>query len=335
MMSYAFRALNKQGYRKLETESFDNAKDLCGTILVEAISSQLKRGLNKEYIEKEETASTIKGKVDISKSIKNHEITQRKVNCVYDDFNVNSYMNRIVKTAMNLLLKSDVKEELKVKIKKIIIFFDQVNTIDINQINWNLQYDRNNQTYELIIGMCYLIIKGLIQTQKEGNIKLMDFVDDQRMCALYQKFILEYYRKEHHELKANASQILWQIDSGNTDLLPIMQTDVVLSKGNKTLIIDAKYYNHSTVERFGKMSLHTNNWYQIYSYVCNKKLELNNEDCDVAGMLLYAKTEDLINPDVEVQLRGGSYLYVKNLDLNCDFTVIKKQLDDIANNYLL
>ena len=58
------------------------------------------------------------------------------------------------------------------------------------------------------------------------------------------KFILEYYRKEHPELTVNASQIFWQLDSDSSDMLPVMQTDLMLSREEKVLIIDAKYYEH-------------------------------------------------------------------------------------------
>lgn len=56
------------------------------------------------------------------------------------------------------------------------------------------------------------------------------FFDEQRMCHLYEKFLLEYYRKEHPELSANASQIAWQLDDSENQLLPKMQTDIMLSQ---------------------------------------------------------------------------------------------------------
>lgn len=65
----------------------------------------------------------------------------------------------------------------------------------------------------------------------------MDFIDEQRMCRLYEKFVLEYYRQEHPEIKANASQISWQLDDDMGAMLPVMQTDIMLSKDYKTLII--------------------------------------------------------------------------------------------------
>ena len=72
-----------------------------------------------------------------------------------------------------------------------------MDTLDLYSIDWNMQYNRNNQTYQMLIAICYLVVKGLLQTQTTGNSKLMDFFDEQRMCRLYEKFILEYYRKHY------------------------------------------------------------------------------------------------------------------------------------------
>ena len=77
--------------------------------------------------------------------------------------------------------------------------------------------------------LMHLVVKGLLQTNSDGSTRLMDFIDEQRMCRLYEKFMLEYYRKEHPEVSARASQIPWQLDDGFSDMLPVMQSDITLS----------------------------------------------------------------------------------------------------------
>lgn len=107
----------------------------------------------------------------------------------------------------------------------------------------------------------------------------MDFLDEQRMCRLYEKFILEYYRKEFKNLiTANASQIPWQLDDEESSMLPVMQSDIMLQRGDRVLIIDAKYYEHSTQVQFDKHTLHSGNLYQIFTYVKNKEYELRDKD---------------------------------------------------------
>jgi len=137
------------------------------------------------------------------------------------------------------------------------IYFADVDVLDVHTINWNVRYDRNNQTYRMLISVCYLVVKGLLQTNTDGGTRLMDFIDEQHVCRLYEKFILEYYRKEHPGITARASQILWQLDDGVSDMLPVMQSDITLAKGDRTLIIDAKYYAHNAQTQYDVHTLHS------------------------------------------------------------------------------
>ena len=144
----------------------------------------------------------------------------------------------------------------------------------------------------MLISICYLVVKGLLQTNTAGITMLMDFLDEQRMCRLYEKFILEYYRREHPEVKASASQIPWQLDDDFGAMLPVMQSDIMLSKGSTMLIIDAKYYSRTTQSQYGVNTLHSGNLYQIFTYVKNKDAEYGDEPHTVLGMLLYAQTDE-------------------------------------------
>lgn len=329
MLAYAFQVLNENGYKDIATEQFDNVGELCAAILAKGISVQLKRGLGKEYVSQTEPMSSLRGKIDIAESIKTQSMLQKQLVCTYDDFTVNSYMNRILKSTMELLIRSDISKVRKKNLRKLLVFFDDVDSIDVYDINWRLQYNRNNQSYRMLISICYLVVKGLLQTNTAGITKLMDFLDEQRMCRLYEKFILEYYRKEHPEVKASASQIPWQLDDDFGAMLPVMQSDIMLSKGSATLIIDAKYYGHTTQSQYGVNTLHSGNLYQIFTYVKNKDAEYGDQPHTVSGMLLYAQTDEVVQPN-HVYHMSGNKITVRTLDLNLPFSDIAKQLDGIV-----
>lgn len=332
MLAYAFQVLNEQGYRKIATEEFENTAELCAAILVKGINKQVKRGLGKEYVARSEALSSLRGKIDVSESFKTQTFLKKQMVCGYDDFSVDSQMNRIIKSTVLLLLKSDISKARKKELRKLMVYFDAVNTVDLYSVDWHMQYNRNNQTYRMLITICYLVFKGLLQTQSDGTTKLMDFLDEQRMHRLYEKFILEYYRKEHPELTANASQIPWQLDDGIDDMLPVMRTDIMLTKDDKTLIIDAKYYAHTTQRQYDKNTLHSGNLYQIFTYVKNKEVELAEQPHVVSGMLLYARTDEEVYPEKEYRM-SGNHIGVRTLNLDGDFESIKKQLDEIADAY--
>ncbi len=333
MLAYAFKVLNEVNYRKLETEEFDNILELLSEILILGVQKQIKQGLVKDYIDISEDISSPKGKINITESINTLSFIKGKLNCTYDEFSLNCYLNRILKSTMNLLLKSDISKSQKKKLKTILIYFTEVKLLDVKKINWKIRLDRNNQTYKMLLNICYLIIHGLLHTESSGETKLMDF-DDNQLNSLYERFILKYYQREHPEIKAYSPQIPWQIEEGGDALLPKMQTDVTLEYEENVLIIDAKFYTRNTSQNFGKDIHHSGNLYQIFTYVKNKEKELQGKPHEVSGMLLYARTNESIQPDSDYMMSGNK-ISVKTLDLNQEFSEIKEQLDDIVEYYLM
>ena len=81
MLSYAFRVLNEQGYKNLATEKFHNVAELCAAILVKGVSLQLKRGLGRDYITQTESLSTLRGRIEISESVKTMSLLNRQLIC--------------------------------------------------------------------------------------------------------------------------------------------------------------------------------------------------------------------------------------------------------------
>ena len=184
----------------------------------------------------------------------------------------------------------------------------------------------------MLISICYLILKGLLQTTSDGRTKLMDFLDEQCMCRLYEKFILEYFKKEHPEVKASASQIPWDTDDGYREMLPVMQSDITLKQRDRTLVIDAKYYAHTTQKQYDIHKIHSSNLYQIFTYVKNKDMEFGVQPHTVSGMLLYAATDEEIQPDNSYQMSGNK-ISVRTLNLNRDFSEIAAQLNAIVDEH--
>ncbi len=292
MLAYAFQTLNQENYEDVAVESFEEMYDLLAAILAKGIGVQLKQGLYREYINRQEELPV-----------------------------------------MLLLRNARVKTEYKDDLKKKMLFFSNVDMLEPTSIKWSvIRFQRNNQTYRMLISICQLIIEGMLITTDAGDYKLATFVDEQRMCRLYEKFILEYYRKHFPELSVSVSQIPWSVDDGIGTMLPVMQSDIHLQKGNTVLIIDAKYYSHTTQTQYDKHTIHSNNMYQIFTYVKNRDYDFGDEEHKVSGMLLYAKTEEEIQPDNVYQMHGNQ-ITVRTLDLNLPFEKIAEQLNAIVKSH--
>ena len=334
MLSYAFTPLTQGGYENVEKEEFENIHNLFAAILAKGIGRQLKQGLYREYVERTESLATLRGKIDINGTVKNKLARQKVISCEFDELSENNLLNQIIKTTVMLLLRQkNVSPDHKSDLKKEMLFFSNVDDIDPTTIQWSrVRFQRNNNTYRMLIGICQLVLEGMLLTTDSGEYKLATFIKPELMSKLYEKFILEYYNQEHKELDASASQIPWGLDDGIDAMLPVMQTDITLTKGEKTLIIDAKYYSSTLQQHYDRMTIYSNNLYQIFTYVKNKEVELKDKPHEISGMLLYAKTDEETYPDNDYKMSGNK-IGVHTLDLNVEFPQIREQLDGIAARY--
>jgi 5-methylcytosine-specific restriction enzyme subunit McrC len=339
MLSYAFTLLKQSVYDDIQKESFDNIHNLFGAILSKSIGMQLKQGLYRTYINRVEPLSVVRGKIDMPGTIRNKLEHRMCVTCDYDELSENNLLNQILKSTVLLLLRQkDVDERYKAELKKEMLYFSAVDEIELSGIRWSdIRFQRNNRTYQLLLGICQLLIEGSLMTTEQGEYHLAHFIDDQRMSRLYEKFILEYYAQEFGErikgFSSRAAQIPWQLDDGYGALLPVMQTDITLTYGHQILIIDAKYYRRTMqTNHVGGQTLHSGNLYQIFTYVKNKEAQLSGTGYKVSGMLLYAKTDEKIIPDNVYQM-SENQISVKTLDLNQEFTEIEKQLKQIVKDH--
>ena len=335
MLAYAFQVLRQKNYDDVAAADFDNIQDLFAAILAKGVSQQIKQGLHREYITKNGDLSVMRGKLDIYGTIKNQIQRKKILSCEYDELSVNNIFNQILKTTITILLRdSGVKKLHKADLKKVILFFNDVDVIAPPSIRWNsLMYQRNNKNYEMLMNVCYFVLDGMLQTTDKGKYKIASF-SDAHMHKLYEKFVLEYFKRHHSYLsEVRAAQVKWNLAEGAEEniirFLPIMQTDVFLRYKEQVLIIDTKYYSHTMQMQYNKATLYSGNMYQIFTYVKNQDA-MNTGN--VSGMLLYAKTEESITPDCSFVI-GGNKISVKTLDLNKEFNLIAAQLDQIAEEH--
>ena len=333
MLTYAFQVLRQTNFEEISSEDFENIQDLFAAILSKGLAQQLKQGLYREYITINEDLSTLRGKVDINSSIKLKMQKKQLIGCEHDELSENNRFNQIIKTTANLLIRQPaVSAEHKADLKKEMLFFSNVDEVDVSTIRWDtLKFQRNNQGYKMLLNVCYFVLQGLLYSDEKGNFKVASFLDEQRMCHLYERFILEYYRYHYKGvITANSTQVKWNVDDGVIDFLPIMQTDIMLKCKGKTLIIDAKYYGRTMqTGQYDTTTLHSNNMYQIFTYVKNQDIA---GDGSVSGMLLYAKTDEAVTPNTQFMMHGNK-ISVKTLDLNLTFKDIAAQLDLIAKDH--
>lgn len=333
MLSYAFQELRKNNYAEIAGEEFDDIHDLFAEIIARGVSAQLKKGLHRRYIDMADSLTTLRGKLNISETIKLKVSGQQRLSCEFDEYSEDNLFNQILKSTMVLLAAHrKVNKSRKRALLNLIPFFSNVSDIDLKRVKWNqLRFDRNSKTYQMLLYLCWFVSDNMLLSTDSGDIKLHEFAED-KMCRLYEQFVLTYYQRHHPELRAAARQIEWNVlkEKSTMDILPTLQTDIMLTFNDRTLIIDTKYYGKTFQTYHEKKSIHSNNQFQILTYVLNHD---KNHSGKTDGMLLYAKTQEEVHPDGEMHWHDGNVIYYRTLDLNKNFDEIKSQLEKIVEIY--
>lgn len=327
MLAYAFQELKSNSYEYVGAENFERIHDLFAEILYRGMSLQIKQGIRKEYREIEENLPVLKGKINIDETITLKIAHRQALCCQHDELSENCQFNRIMKTTLEILLNNkEVASGRKKRIRGIMPYLVNVDTIDVERIDWTrMRFDRNTRGYAMLMNICYMLLHELLQNTEEGKYKLMSF-SDKCMERVFEKFVLNYYKHEYKDISVTNQRVAWDIDDtipAKIESLPTLNTDITLQKNCKTLIIDTKYYRNIMQSNYDKNTVHSGNLYQIFTYVKNMD---KNHIGNVQGMLLYAKTDDSLVPKLDAYF-GKNRISVECLDLNKDFDDIKRQLD--------
>ncbi len=333
MLCYSFygEKLDEKDEDNLGDEAFENIYNLFSLLLCLLLKKQVKKGIHKDYNYYVDDSIFIRGKINVTETIKANNWTNKKVVCEFDEYDENCLLNKVIKTTMYYLIKSSkIGSNTKNELKRILLYFSKVDVVDIKTIKWDqIKFNRNNISYKYIIDLCKLILNGLIVSDKNGKNKYKEFLDDTRVSTIYESFIRAYYRKHYPSFKAASRKI--NINPNNISYIPTLKTDITLEYENRMLIIDAKFYSKIINNGiFGSKVISNNNLNQIFVYVDSQDPLKNG---NIKGMLLYAQTINEPVIDIKYPMIGHD-IFIKTLDMNSSWESITTKLNNIANNFI-
>ena len=327
MLAYAYKSMSLDDYARVEGEEFDHLHDLMASILIRGLSMQLHRGVDQAYVVDLDSGYRLQGRILPYETLLPQNRSVGKATFTFDELTTNTYMNRVIKTTIAVLLHSgELSESNGLMLRMLSKKLGNLRPLDRKDIRWSgMTFHRGNRGYQLLMAVCNLILNGMILSEDKGSLLVQSFMSKEAMHSLYQRFLLEYYRRNYSSsITVNADKIPWAIDGEPPLYLPEMQSDITLTSGDRKLVIDAKCYGKVLHEHWDKERYLSGHLYQIGSYVSN--LDFKHEG-NVDGMLLYAMTDEGDRPNASWKTTDGNRMSVETLNLNDDFSQICSQLD--------
>ncbi|MDX3959913.1 restriction endonuclease [Aliarcobacter skirrowii] len=259
--------------------------------------NELKKGLYKEYLTKQDNLPVLKGKYLINENLK-YNFTKNKIYCEYDEFSENNSLNQFFLYAVKYLQKFVNDKKL---LKQCELIFDEVEykLVDINRVE-TINFNRLNVRFKTSFEIALLLLRQSIPLFHKDK-KSFAFLFD--MNVLFEKFIARMAK----ELDNNG-KIQNKDNFGDLTLKP----DIIL----KNQIIDTKYKKLDSLN-----DIKQGDKLQAFSYGINYKIE--------NVMLLYPKHLDNINYDLVLGKERIVNLKIRTIDLNFSGNNYKEYIDEI------
>jgi 5-methylcytosine-specific restriction enzyme subunit McrC len=247
LLCYSWNKLDEKDRVNVSIDDKTELLDLFAKVLINSTQLLLKRGIDRNYVDHSEELPGIKGKLQISETLKSNLLFKQKAICAYDDFSPNIILNRVlISTIYRLTRTIELNKQLKNELVSLQRMFAGIDMIEINSALFKrIRLNRNNHFYGFVMNICQIIYDSTLPSEQQGQYKFSDFArDENKMNQLFESFVRNFYRIEQTRYTVVKKEIIkWRFSNTNIEhfeYLPQMETDITLENDTEKIIIDAK-----------------------------------------------------------------------------------------------
>jgi len=241
----------------------------------------VQNNLYKQYVANEDNLNYIRGKLIVTRNIKENSVMRHKFYCGYDEFTENNPLNQILRFTIEELRKISIDNENQRLLSDLSLMFSDVSYKKISLADFSkLSLNRLNEAYKPILNLSKFFIENSALELSAGQEETFSFLFD--MNKLFEEFVYEFLRR-HKSCMGIESIRRPKSEKKLTDVEPKynLQPDIAIIFKDKTCcLIDTKY--KMTYES-GKIKPSPSDMYQIFAYCVRY---------ECSGMLLFPKVEN-------------------------------------------
>lgn len=347
MLCYAWNVLPMLNDIKVGDEDIKDAYNLLARVFTYGISKIIRSGFHRSYVQCEDELSTLKGKIEIQKSINQMTMQNRKLICSYDEYSTNDIFNQILKyTIDSIVSNSNIDIEIRRDLKKLSVFFGEIDSKAPTKENrTKIIFNRNNATYRMLIEIAVMLYENSFINEETGKNLFKDFFREEQMHKVFELFILNFYAMNlnHNIYKVHAPKIKWKIDESAHETWDGLfavdddygdrRTDIVVENKdlNLQVIMDAKYYHKTFVKSYmsteDEDSIRDTHITQVRQYLIDSEFPGSK-----IGALIYPMTDNDLKSGRVKNIKGTPIVY-KTINLADDWKNIENDMLDFIKKF--
>lgn len=329
-------------------ENPDELVHVVAEILVSAVERRLRRNLGRDYRGHNAVLTRVRGRIDVLHTESAMLLAQGRVACRFDELTVDNPRNRLLLTALGQVARGVAapatgrhRDELRRRARALATQLTQygVSPAPMDRRSAaEVVLGRNDvQDREAVDAAKLLLDMTILTEEADLRMSRTPLRDAQKFRALYEKAVRGFYRAvltPEWSVKSGNTRRSWPTDAcspGIHAVLPSMNTDIELERGNRRIIVETKFTealkpSRSYGEEPGKPYLASKHLYQLYAYVQSQ----HHADAlgpTAEGVLLYPTVTQHLD---EWALMHGHRFRFLSVDLAGPTSDIRQRLLDVA-----
>lgn len=272
-----------------------NLYDIFINMYLQEVRQLVKHGIKSAYVQQEDNLKFYKGKLLVSKHIKQNMAHGERFYVSYDEFHPNRPENKLVKATLLKLQKLTSSAENTKEIRQLLTAFELVESSVNYQKDFSKVYlDRNTKDYKMLMqwSKIFLMNKSFTTFSGKEHSRALLFP----MESVYESYVALNIRK----IMSSAGWNVSTQDKGSYLFMEprkqfALRPDIVMERKERVVILDTKWKRLINNER-KNYGISQADMYQMYAY--SKKYQTSEI------WLLYPQNEDMTG-DTEISFDSG------------------------------
>lgn len=312
MLLYAWGETPRSPYwQKVAVEQSPTLDALLAVSLSHLVQQRLRIGLGCSYMPEQQTLRGVRGRIQLTHSLKQRSFEKGQVACQFEQYSVNAPKNQIIRSTLFHLAQvgkfgpnRKQAEELRHTLRRLVRTLDGVDLIELTpDLLHRQQTERHDRDYRLMLAICDLLLQRQMPTEDAGHYYVSLLERDRLVLhRVYEAFVANFYRQQLRPWIVLRHKTLPWHEKKLNPYLPIMKPDLILKEKatGRLVVLDTKFTAKSLIEnRWGKEMFNSSHLYQLYTYLGTQE-HLSTVHGQAAGILLYPAVREELSEVVDL-----------------------------------
>ncbi len=306
---------------RLRSEGIDDNHENTSWLLLLMWRNSFERAMKtvsvpKTYVYRNENIRCFKGRLDVSRHLKQNITDQSRFYCDYRPLTFDNTINRTIRCVYRVLANSKLASKAYLSIAEHdarLASFGVKNTAVTTREIDNFQYTRMTEPYRPVMQLSKVILQGYGAGEYEGGSKGPSFFVD--MAEIWENYLLSVFKRKLPQYTFvspnNENSGNWLLENSRKLRPDFLVYD---KKGNLLAVMDAKYKHYNRIGRYSNEpnAVSIEDLYQMGTYLYRYA-----DPARACGGIFISPFEVSTEKALKIEGKSNHFMAVCNLPLDC------------------